>query len=197
MYKVFVNEKELFLSKSPKELEKVFFYEGTKSFEIAIDLLQNTSCTSVNIFFSELKEMWQDLRKFLINIEAAGGIVKNEKNEILFIKRSDKWDLPKGKLEIGESKEAAALREVEEECGISNLKIEELITETYHIYIDRNHKNILKIVHWFAMKFHGNEIPKPQQEEGITEVSWKNNDEISMQVYPSTFKNIKLILQNL
>lgn len=197
MYKVFVNEKELFLSKSPKDLEKELLYEGTKSFEIGIDLLQNTSCTSVNIYFSELKTMWKDFRKFLINIEAAGGIVKNEEKEILFIKRSAKWDLPKGKLELGETTETAALREVEEECGISNLKIVEFITETYHIYIDRNQQNILKIVHWFEMDYSGNEILKPQLEEGITEVCWKNSEQISSQVFPSTFKNIKMVLENL
>lgn len=197
MYKVFVNEKELFLSKSPENLEKTFSYVGPETIEMGIDLLQNTSCKSVNVYSTDVEQMWKEFRKSIIAIEAAGGIVKNEEKEILFIKRLDKWDLPKGKIEKGESTEIAALREIEEETGISNLKIEAFITESYHIYMDRNQQNILKITHWFSMKHHGNEIAKPQLEEGITEVSWKNSDEIKKQVYTSTFKNIKMILENL
>ena len=51
-------------------------------------------------------------------IEAAGGMVQNEPNEILFIFRHDKWDLPKGKIEEEKAKKWLALREVKEECGI-------------------------------------------------------------------------------
>lgn len=197
MYKVFVNEKELFLSKSPENFEKTFPYVGSATIEMGIDLLQNTSCKSVNVYSQDLEQMWKEFRKSIIAIEAAGGIVKNEEQEILFIKRLGMWDLPKGKIEKGESTELAALREIEEETGISNLKIKAFITESYHIYIDRNHQNILKITHWFLMKHTGNEIAIPQLEEGITEVSWKNNDEIRNEVYNSTFKNIKMILKNL
>ena len=197
MYKVFVNEKELFLSKSPENLEKTFSYVGPATIEMGIDLLQNTSCKSVNVYSSDLEKMWKAFRNSIIAIEAAGGIVKNEEQEILFIKRLGKWDLPKGKIEKGESTDVAALREIEEETGISNLKIEKFLTESYHIYIDRNQQNILKITHWFSMKHYGNEVAKPQLEEGITEVSWKNKDEIKTQVYNSTFKNIELILENL
>lgn len=197
MYKVFVNEKELFLSKSPKDYEKVFTYEGTETIEMGIDLLQNTSCNSLNIYFEDVEKMWNDFKKSSIVIEAAGGIVRNEEQEILFIKRLDKWDLPKGKIEIGESREIASLREVEEETAIKNLKLIDFLTSTYHIYVDRNQQNILKITHWFSMRHQGKEIAIPQIEEGITEVSWKTDEEILAEVYPSTFKNIKMILQNL
>lgn len=197
MYKVFVNEKELFLSKSPKNYEKVFSYEGTETIEMGIDLLQNTSCASVNIYFEDVEHMWNDFRRSSIIIEAAGGIVKNEEQEILFIKRLGKWDLPKGKIEVGESSEVASLREVEEETAIKNLKLIDFLTSTYHIYIDRYQQNILKITHWYSMNHHGKEIAKPQYEEGITEVSWKTQEEILAEVYPSTFRNIKMILENL
>lgn len=197
MYKVFVNEKELFLSKSPKNFEKVFLFEGKKTIEIAIDLLQNTSCKSVNIYSSEVEKMWADFQKSFIIIEAAGGIVKNDEQDILFIKRLGKWDLPKGKIENGESTEDAALREVEEETGISNLKITAFLTKTFHIYIDRNKQNILKMTNWFSMQYNGHEVLKPQFEEGISEVSWKNKGEIISSVYPATFRNIKMILENL
>ena len=49
-------------------------------------------------------------------IEAAGGLVYNIENQLLMIFRNNKWDLPKGKLEVGENIQECAIREVEEEC---------------------------------------------------------------------------------
>ena len=196
MYKVFVNEKELFISNSEKSIEKNLIFEDTKTFEMGIDILQNTSCTAVNIYSENTEYLWEKFKNSIITIEAAGGIVKNIEEEILFIKRIGKWDLPKGKIEKGETTENAALREVEEETGISNLKIVDFITETYHIYVDRNLQNILKITHWFSMNYTGNELLIPQIEEGISEVAWKKEEDIVKTVYPKTFKNIKMILEN-
>jgi 8-oxo-dGTP pyrophosphatase MutT (NUDIX family) len=51
-------------------------------------------------------------------IKAGGGIVVNEQNEVLLIYRRGKWDLPKGKLDDGETIEECALREVKEETGL-------------------------------------------------------------------------------
>ena len=102
--------------------------------------------------------------------------------------------MPKGKIEKGESREVAAVREVEEECGISNLQLKDFLNATYHIYTERDGKKILKTTYWFEMFYAGNEKPKPQIEEGINEVGWKNDVEIESQILPSTFQNIKLIL---
>lgn len=195
MYKVFVNEKELFLSKYPKEYEKVINFENLDSLEMGIDLLLNTSCKNVNIYHENIDQLWKEFSKLFFRIEAAGGIVKNDEDRILFIKRLGRWDLPKGKIERGESIESAATREVSEETGISELKIIEFLTQTYHVYIDRNLQKILKITHWFSMLNTGNQLAIPQAEEGITAVSWKNKVEIQEEVYPSTFQNIKLILK--
>lgn len=194
MYKVFVNEKELFFSKSALQSEKTFSYTGREVFEISLDLLQNTSCKSVNIYSDDIDFLWQNFRKALFTIEAAGGLVHNGRDEVLFIKRLGKWDLPKGKIEAGESTEAAALREVEEETGIKGLSLEKFLTQTYHIYTDRNTQNILKVTHWFSMSGNENNDLKPQLEEGITEVCWKNKSQITTQVFPATFKNIQLLL---
>ena len=67
-------------------------------------------------------------------IIAAGGLVTNPQGQILWIFRRGFWDLPKGKVEKMESIEEAALREVEEECGIKQLVLDKLIDKTYHIY---------------------------------------------------------------
>lgn len=194
MYKVFINEKRLILSSERQDSPKTLNYDGSHSFDFAIDLLENTASQGLNIYHNNVEELWADFRNYFKNIEAAGGVVINPENKILFIHRLGKWDLPKGKIEKGESREVAAVREVEEECGISNLQLKDFLNATYHIYTERDGKKILKTTYWFEMFYAGNEKPKPQIEEGINEVGWKNDVEIESQILPSTFQNIKLIL---
>ena len=194
MYKVFVNEKRLSFSNSPLQISKEIKYEGISSLEIAVDLLENTSTSEINIYNEDLPQLWEDFSKMFRIIEAAGGIVLNDKNEILFIKRLGKWDLPKGKLEKGESWDEAAVREIAEETGLENVEIEKFLATTYHIYTERNGEKILKTTHWFLMNDKGNGTPKPQTEEGISEVSWKNEEEIRENVLGKTFRNIELLL---
>ncbi len=126
-------------------------------------------------------------------IIAAGGIVENEHGEILFQLRRGKWDLPKGKLDDGETIEACAVREVEEETGLTNIELGELIDITTHFYIEHN-KEIEKETHWFAMKVMGEQKLVPQLAEDITELKWVREHE--MQPYLSnTFSNIIEIVE--
>jgi 8-oxo-dGTP pyrophosphatase MutT (NUDIX family) len=60
-------------------------------------------------------------------IVAAGGLVFNENKELLMIYRRSKWDLPKGKLDEGETIEECAIREVEEETGVQQIILGKLI----------------------------------------------------------------------
>ena len=196
MYKVFINEKRLILSSEPQDSPKTLNYDGSHSFDFAIDLLENTPSQGLNIYHRDVEELWKDFKNYFKNIEAAGGVVINPDHKTLFIHRLGKWDLPKGKIEKGESKEVAAVREVEEECGIFNLELGDFINSTYHIYTERDGKKILKTTYWFQMFYSGNETPKPQVEEGINEVGWKDEVEIESQILPSTFQNIKLILND-
>ncbi|WP_294288377.1 NUDIX domain-containing protein [uncultured Chryseobacterium sp.] len=195
MYKVFVNEKKLLLSKQSENLEKTLGYEDVTSLEIALDLLENTSVKELNVYGENLDEIWAEFQKLFRIIEAAGGLVNNPEGEILFIRRLGKWDLPKGKMEKGESREESAVREIEEETGLANVELVRFINTTYHIYVERNGDKVLKCTHWFEMNFSGEDTSKPQIEEGITEVAWKNTAQIEDEVFPSTFKNIKLIVQ--
>ena len=114
-------------------------------------------------------------------IEAAGGLVLNSNKEILFIFRRGKWDLPKGKMEAGETPEICAEREIEEETGVNQLKLIHKIIDTYHIYEERG-MQILKKTYWFyfTTKFEGN--PQPQIEEDISSISWisKKNLELPL-----------------
>lgn len=197
MYKVFVNEKKLLISKSPENLEKILPFENFTTFEIALDLLQNTSTSELNVYGESIDEIWESFKKLFRIIEAAGGIVNKSSGEILFIKRLGKWDLPKGKMEKGESREESAVREIEEETGLKNVVLKDFINTTYHIYTERNGDQVLKYTHWFEMFFEGEDTSKPQIEEGITEVAWKNKVQIESEVFPNTFKNIKLIINEL
>lgn len=195
MYKVFVNEKKLILSQHPVAIEKNLRFEDTSTLEMAIDLLINTSCAEVAVHCEDMDALWKKFAKMFKIIEAAGGIVTNQERKILFIHRLGKWDLPKGKIEKGESLEQAALREVEEETALKDLTLEHFISHTYHIYTERDGKKVLKITHWFKMNYNGTDTPIPQTEEGITEATWKNQSEILTDVFPKTFKNIQLILE--
>jgi 8-oxo-dGTP pyrophosphatase MutT (NUDIX family) len=102
---------------------------------------------------------------------AAGGLVINAEKEILLMFRRGKWDLPKGKQDDGESLEACALREVQEETGLHQITLGPKITETYHYYPLKG-KKVLKHTHWYKMQFTGTELTVPQIEEDIMDIQW-------------------------
>ena len=120
-------------------------------------------------------------RKF---IHAAGGLVQNTNGDFLFMERNGVLDVPKGKIEKGESDEEGALREVEEETGISGLQILSPLIETYHTYI-MNGKEVIKRTAWFLMTVQGAPKPTPQLEEGISWVKWMNKEEVTSCIHES------------
>lgn len=127
-------------------------------------------------------------------IIAAGGIVMNPKQEILWIFRRGFWDLPKGKLDPGETIPQCALREVEEETGINDIQLNELITITYHEYFDKYlNTQVTKETHWYKMSIQDLQNGIPQTEEDIEKMEWFpiNVLEIPMQ---HTYENIKLVI---
>ena len=125
-------------------------------------------------------------------IQAAGGIVKNEEGDFLFIYRHDKWDLPKGKIEKGERIKEAAVREVEEECGIVVSKLGKRLCKTYHAYISRE-EVVLKKTYWYKMRCKGQHKLVPQIEEGITDVKWFKKKKIHT-IVENTFPSIMDVL---
>ena len=124
---------------------------------------------------SDLEELKQAFfRKFTI-IKAAGGLIKNEKGKILFIFRRGKWDLPKGKLDPGESLEECATREITEETGLEGHQLVGPLLVTHHTYHE-NGKFILKESHWYRFSSVGEPNLKPQEEEQITAAEWMDED---------------------
>ncbi len=130
--------------------------------------------------------------KQFLNIEAAGGIVQNEKRDILFIRRLGKWDLPKGKLDEGEVPETAAAREIEEETGVNGLELKYKICNTYHVY-EAFGKTYLKTTHWYYFETMGVHKLSAQEEENITEVKWFSTKDIKIPV-ADTWPAIKDVL---
>jgi 8-oxo-dGTP pyrophosphatase MutT (NUDIX family) len=118
--------------------------------------------------FGELKKAFW--KKFMI-IKAGGGLVQNEQGEYLLILRRQKWDLPKGKLDPGETLEQCAVREVKEETGLHIVKLQSPLLITYHTY-DENGRHILKETHWYRMTAASGQTITPQREEQITELKW-------------------------
>jgi ADP-ribose pyrophosphatase YjhB (NUDIX family) len=123
----------------------------------------------------------------LSSITAAGGLVFNSKNEVLFIYRRKKWDLPKGKLDPGESIEECALREVKEETGVQSLVIQHQLLTTYHFYLEDT--MIFKTTYWYKMTS-DDLILIPQEAEGIKKALWIHLNNIQFQLN-NTYESIQ------
>lgn len=143
----------------------------------------------------DLNKLKKSFYKHFTVIAAAGGVVVNTDEDILFIFRRGKWDLPKGKLDDGETLEQCAVREVEEETGLKNIKLLEKVTTTYHTYTQFG-KHILKESHWYKMRCSDEQELVPQTEEDITEIKWVNKSDLE-KYSSNTYQTILEVLNNL
>lgn len=200
MYKVFVNDRAIFFTKDTniyQRLENVliihYFDEAIAHF--TYELLKAETKTQFVVFKTNTPQ--QDFARFVACFElivAAGGWVNNSEGNTLFIHRLGKWDLPKGKLEENESLEQGAIREVEEECGISKLVIEKHLMDTYHLY-ELEGQIVVKQSVWFLMHTDDHSELIPQTEENITAARWMTPDEIKEIVLNNTYPSIKELVE--
>lgn len=161
-------------------------------FELFID---KPDAQTLVVETSNIEKGLEKIRKCFKYIYAAGGLI--EKNgAYLFIYRLKRWDLPKGKLEMGESPEEAGIRECEEECGITQLTITKTLEPTYHIY---KHKGgyALKKTYWYAMQTKHEGQLVPQIEESIEQVEWFTKDQIEAQVISNTYPAILDVIKKI
>lgn len=192
MYKVFVKDIPIILS-TEKSIGDHYTTIPLKKarFKKLLRKIDNGELLYVNLYHKNAEKLERFLRKKIKVVEAAGGLVYNSKKEILFIRRNKKWDLPKGKIENGESHQEAALREVMEETGIKNLEVRDFIRTTYHVFT-RNGKFRLKITYWYEM-FSDYDGPLiPEASEGIKKVRWKDFEK-AQRALQDSYENIKLL----
>lgn len=147
----------------------------------------------VFVICKDLEKAWNAFAEQFEFVQAAGGLVLNNEEKILFIYRLEKWDLPKGKVEENEEIQEGALREVEEECSIDELKLIQPLCTTWHTYIQKG-EPMLKATAWYLMRYTGNKKPKPQIKEGITETGWLAMDELD-RVWANTYPSVADVVQ--
>ena len=146
------------------------------------------------LFTTGIERSKKLLWKHFTVIRAAGGLIENEKNEILMIFRRGKWDLPKGKLDNGETLEACAVREVQEETGLKNVDLNKFITTTFHTYNEFG-RHILKESHWYSMKASSFQPLQPQTEEDILQIEWVKPAALGEKL-SNTFPSVKDVIES-
>ena len=194
MYKVFINDRPIILTDSQQNgLDyQVYDFENVVIEEIVHKLRKNMLLGAI-LYSKNLLQDWQLFTSKFKVVKASGGLVVNDKKEFLFIYRGSRWDLPKGRIENNESIETAAIREVEEECGIKNLQLDRFLITTYHLFY-QNDRYKLKETHWFLMRSNYEGALTPQLEEGITIAEFKD-EENTKEALKNTYSNIHLVFE--
>jgi len=182
MYKVFIKNKPIFFIENDEDISMldsqfVYSFDNKGDKEIVLDK-HSSSENYIYVQGDRFDAVWKLFFGTYKTVQAAGGVVINNKDQVLFIFRNGFWDLPKGKVEDEEAISIAAIREVEEECGISKPTLISKLLVTYHTY-DTYGENCIKPTHWYLMQYEGDEELLPQEEEGITNVQWVNQEDIA------------------
>ncbi len=179
-YKIFINNRPFTLlsdagaaANIPGTL--VVNYDSAETLSLLMDLAHSEEkfFKHVIILHNDPSRVLHKIETLTKVIEAAGGAVKNSEGKLLMIHRRGKWDLPKGKIDKGETPEKAAVREVEEECGVSGLRIVRSLSPTYHTYKEKE-QLILKKTYWYEMTTSDSKVLVPQTEEGISKCEWRD-----------------------
>lgn len=142
-----------------------------------------------------LEKGFENFRKAFKYIYAAGGLIEKD-DKYLFIYRLKHWDLPKGKLDMGEGPEEAAIRECEEECSITQLTITKTLEPTYHIYAHKG-SYALKKTYWYTMSTKHEGTFVPQLEENIERVEWFTKSQIHETVLSNSYPAILSVIHHL
>lgn len=179
-YKIYFGDHPLYLTDTlDQDMQEIMHHDDG----VYMDELSNAGVNSMihemkqpqrhaGVFFhADVEALFKAFARHFKRVDAAGGLVTNDQQDILMIFRRGKWDLPKGKLDPGETIEACAVREVLEETGISQVTLDAPLLTTYHTY-DEYGKHILKASHWYLMHAPLREDLVPQTSEDITHAEW-------------------------
>ncbi len=202
-YKVFLNEKRIRFGPPAKitlrkPLPEQPDFSNNREVLAWLNRFEKRAERNADFEVVDQEKAFRNFRASMINMDAAGGVVRRN-DKLLFIFRNGKWDLPKGKIDDGESPEIAALREVKEECGLNGHQILKPLPSTYHIYRSPYRATrgewIFKQTFWFEMENTVEEKPVPQTEEGITEIRWFDPGELD-EVLANTYENLRPLIMH-
>lgn len=174
---IYINERPLVIANDKQHLSAAFVNAATlfspSDEEVAqtVRLLENGELPMAVLRSPAPETVLEQVKSHFTEFVAAGGLITNATGEVLLMFRRGKWDMPKGKLDDGETLEECAVREVQEETGLQNIKLGHLITETWHYYPLKD-KKVLKHSYWYRMYFTGTELTVPQIEEDIMDIQW-------------------------
>lgn len=180
-YKIYANGKPVFLTdpkgaadlgyQAGKNVHVTLYIGKRKIIKNYLDLLDKNPDVAVVVLYSpNLQGLWEDFQRCFTVLEAAGGYVLSPEGNLLVFYRRGSWDLPKGKIDPGETPEEAAVREVKEETGLAQVELGDFITHTYHTYHLKGAR-ILKKTWWYKMKTSDTAVV-PQVEEDIETINW-------------------------
>ncbi|MDB9775026.1 NUDIX domain-containing protein [Vicingaceae bacterium] len=201
MYQVFINQSSITFQQKSKvdnfflPYNNLYISDLSQVLSIVDRLKDVHNSEHFILLVADLDLIWNELHATLKVVPAAGGIVENQIGEWLFIFRNGKWDLPKGKVEKDEEIQEAAVREVEEECGLLNARLGQGLPTTYHIYW-MNDEVVLKPTYWYKMSGVDGQKLVPQTEEGIEKVEWINPKKLE-KVTANTYASIQKLLESL
>lgn len=214
---LFVNETHIFLTSLPEELSEHQYdwvwthadeplpYEWLSGKvllkyppdalirELMLGVIEHRykKLTNLTCLVSGLKSTKKNITKDFKIIKAAGGLVLKE-DKMLMIYRLKRWDLPKGKLEEGEKRREAAVREVEEECSIRVELVRKLCNTWHHYQIGNN--QVLKQTKWYLMQCLDDSRMKPQLEEDIEDIRWMDRTEVE-EALKNSYATIKMVIE--
>lgn len=186
MIEIFFGKRIIYLTDEKEPYYAKF--KDRKQLKELVAKFSNGHYETLYITSDDLNDLFQNFKSIFIFETAAGGLVVNSSKRILTIKSRGIWQLPKGHVEEGETISEAATREVAEETGIGEPTIIEHLPSTFHTF-SRNDKLHLKQTFWFKMIYKGNEKPKPQINEGITEATWIDRSELK-EIKLNTYDNL-------
>lgn len=172
---------------------QLYTHPSSEQMDSALDTLWSGQMTDIVLQDRSSEGLLRHIRARLCCIDAAGGLISDASSRYLMIFRRGHWDLPKGKLDDGESLEECALREVREETGLSSIRSEGALLTTYHLY-RQDGVECLKCSHWFRMRFFGTESAVPQTEEDIERIEWLTRREV-MEKLPLAYPSIREVME--
>lgn len=200
MYKIYYNDTliclchrvmESIIDTSADDVIKIHYPGRTKFLLNYIDKVEkNRELREMYIFTADLPQLKADFLSLFKIVKAAGGLVLNAQREMLMIYRRGAWDLPKGKMESGETRKMSAVREVQEETGLKHIELIQKLHRTYHIYRSGSGTRVLKPSYWYLM-YSDDTTLIPQTEEDIEKAEWVSLGRYHAEIEEHCFANIR------